>query len=358
MNRSAMVPWMVILPTCFVTVACQPTPPPTPTHTETIIVIREPEPHPREAAELTPKPVDQEPPPASAPTPVNPPAPEPVASPEDLVTPPTRPAGGEGGLAPAEKTSPPRLTDESRKEIVGRYRISDLRLLVLVPGEPETNATNQRLRGVMEEQLAASRIRLISAKSARTARGGQQVDLPAIAAENRADLVLILSGEAVERDRLGRMISAEATTRGTLYNRAGEIVSAREIRRTGGRSASLDKALRSALQSAGDELATSMIEDVIERIGDNVVTQTVEVDRLEDYASLARVASSLRRRPGINQVRITQWDADDRSGVLAVDLQPDALNNLGIYLSSVEDVRLEVIRVGGDIRPAKEGTER
>jgi hypothetical protein len=249
------------------------------------------------------------------------------------------------------------LNAESRKEMVGRYRISDLRFLILAPSEPETNATSQRLRGVMEEKLVASRIRLISANSARQLRGDQG-DIPAIATENRADLVLVLSGQAVERDRLGRMISAEATSRGTLYNRSGEIVSAREIRRIGGRSASLDKAVRDALQLAGDELATSMIEDLIERIGDNAVTQTVEIDRLDDYSSLARVATSLRQRPGINQVRITQWDADEKCGVLSVDLQPDALNNLGIYLSSVENVRLEVVRVGGGTRPTKEGTDR
>ncbi len=357
MNRSALLHWVVMLPTFSVMVACQPTPPPTQTHTETIIVIREPEPYPREAPGPAPKVADEKPPAASTPTPVNPPAPEPVVSPEKIAPLSFRPASGGAGLAPAEKTSLPRLADETRKEMVGRYRISDLRFLILAPGEPETDARSNRLRGVMEEQLAASRIRLIPTRSAQEVGGGRE-DIPAIATENRADLVLVLSGEAVERDRLGQMISAEATTRGTLYNRAGEIVSAREVRRTGGRSATLDKALRNALQLAGDELAISVLEDLIERIGDNAVTQTVEIDRLEDYASLARVATFLRQRPGINQVRITQWDADVHSGVLAVDLQPDALNNLGIYLSSVEDVPLEVVRVGGGTRPAKDGTER
>ncbi|MCK4872148.1 MAG: hypothetical protein KAS72_05450 [Phycisphaerales bacterium] len=165
------------------------------------------------------------------------------------------------------------------------------------------------------------------------------------AARADADLVTTVYGTVSERSRLGRMLSYEATIRANVYEAAGQLVATKELTAVGKRSSRVDAAAKSALIAAVDQVGPYLIEQIIRKVGQNVVTRRLTLTDMDDYGTVTHLLAHLRGQQGINDVRLMSWD--DRSGTarMVIYLQPAAIHNLGTYIATAPGMKIEIQQI-------------
>jgi hypothetical protein len=162
------------------------------------------------------------------------------------------------------------------------------------------------------------------------------------AAEADADLVTWIRAETNQRAKLGQMISCEAVIKANVYEASGGLVATKELRTVGQRSSRIERAARSALEKGVEQIGPYLVEQIIRKVGQNVVARRLSLSDIEEQADLDAIVSHLRKQTGVNDVRTLKWDGGTKSAQLLVYLQPAAIDALPGFLRSTPGLDLEI----------------
>lgn len=248
------------------------------------------------------------------------------------------------GFATPDEELPLETTRDERAQLFAYYRLDDVQMAVLgreaIDRHQLTDEVVQRLRetfselGMRVQNAAGHELDQVNRES-----------IHRLAAEVDADLVTVVSGAARERSRLGRMLSYEAEVRATVYEAGGDIVVTKEVTKIGTRSRSPEKAAESALLAAANELGPYLAENLVRKVGQNVITRRLSITGLRQYGSVTKIKAYLEQQPGINEVRLILWEEASDTTRFLVYLQPAAKDNLGIYVTSMPGLDVRIRRV-------------
>jgi len=268
------------------------------------------------------------------PPPKLPEAPEPTETAEEEET----------GLAIPNEKQPVDLDREVTAQAFAYYDLDDVQMVVI--GEPTidkyglTDDATQQLR----EHFSEMGMRLQNVGGS-TLGSTDAAAIAGLSTSYDADLVTVVSGTARERGKLGRMYSYEATVRVTVYEAGGQTVVTKELTKVGSRSSKPDRAAESALRAAAGEIGPYISEQLIRKVGQNVLTRRVVITKLKYYASVTQIIEYLKRQQGINDVRLISWEADVGRARFVVYLQPAAKDNLGIYVTQTPNLEVKVVHI-------------
>jgi len=254
----------------------------------------------------------------------------------------------ETGLAIQDEELQTALDPETTAQAFAYYKLDDVQMLVLGVQAIDEYDLSDEVTQRLTEHFSEMGMRLQNPS-------GLDFDVATpesirdLATEADADLVTIVGGDARERAKLGRMLSYEAEIRATIYEGGGDVVTSKEITKVGARSSRAERAAESALLAAADELGPYLSEQLLRKVGQNVITRRLVVTDLRYYASVTKIMAWLNRQDGINDVRLISWDARTNTARFIVYLQPAAKDNLGIYVTRTPglDVRIRDAETAG-----------
>jgi hypothetical protein len=275
-----------------------------------------------------------------APTAEPPPSDPPPSLPHDPA-PPENPIEEDTSLAGQDETLPTELDPPVAAMAFAYYRLDDVQMVVVGEQAIDEYDLTDEVTQELREHFSEMGMRLQNAEGVRFHRQDAE-SIRDFAANLDADLVTVVVGEARERANLGQMYSYEAEIRATIYEAAGDIVTTREITAVGGRSSDAQRAADSALRAAADELGPFLSEQLIRKVGQNVITRRLVVTDLRYYASVTKIMTWLKKQPGINDVRLMSWDERSGTARFIIYLQPAAKDNLGIYVTDTPDLEVRI----------------
>lgn len=279
--------------------------------------------------------------PEPEPVPPNP-SPRPVVSPPTPDrTPPQVDTGPSDDTGMALPNKPEERDREQIAELVAYYRLDQVNMVILSREGFDEHGLGDELAQRFREAFSELGMRVQNAAGA-SLPGTDRESIGAVAGQFNADLVTVVLGKASERDRFGNFLSYEADVRGTVYEAGGDIVATREITTVGKRSTDAGRAAESALLSAADDLGPYLVEQIIRKTGQNVVTRRVTITGVYDHATVMQLIAHLKKQPGINDVRLLSWDKWSHEARLLVYMQPAARPNLGGYLTGAPDLRVRI----------------
>ena len=269
----------------------------------------------------------------------------------------TNEAAEQSGMALPAEEQPTNLDREAVAELVAWYQLDDVQVAVLSREALDKQGLGDDVAQRLREAFSELGMRVQNAAGGffdetdlRTVRG--------LAKQFDADLVVLALGSAKERSRFGQFLSYEATVRATVYEAGGDMVATKELNTTGQRSTDPDRAARSALLVATDNIGPSLVEQLVRKTGQNLMTRGITITGLRYHASVMKVIAHLKSQPGINDVRLISWDEESQTARMLVYLQPAAKDNLGAYVVGTPnlDVRIESVdRKGLDAQERKVG---
>jgi len=280
--------------------------------------------------------------PEPEPAPREPTAERPKERPKELKRTPPPVKGSEigpAGVATPDETQEREGSRDEIAELVAYYRLEDVQVAVVSREAVGASGLGDEMAQSFRESFSELGMRLQNVSGD---GGSDAAAIRGIAARFDADLVALVLGRAKERDRFGNFHSFQATVRGTVYEAGGDPVATKEITKVGERSSDAGLAERSALLAASKELGPFLVEQIVRKTAQNVVTRRLTLRGLREHASVERIASHLRAQPGINDVRLQGWNESDGIARWVVYLQPAARANLGAYVCGVTglDVRI------------------
>ena len=250
-----------------------------------------------------------------------------------------------------DEQQPRDTTDKELAELVAYYRLD--RVQVAIVSNETLDGLGDTLAQEFREASSRFGMRVMNAQGARAS----STDVAAIrklADQFNADLVVVVLGKAEQRDKFGNFYSYQATVRATVYEpNEGSEVATNELTKTGKRSTDQPAAEKSALLAAAQEIAAPMIEQIVRKVGKNVVSRRLTVRGVLDHETKDRILQHLRGRDGISDVRLVSWDQHSKTARWVVYLQPAAVPELGVYLAQTPELK---IRIEAENRKTVEGS--
>jgi len=263
-------------------------------------------------------------------------------------------SGQDSGLAIRDDKLAVDLDPEEIAQSFAYYQLDNVQMVVVGEQAIEEYELTDEVTQHIREHFSELGMRVQNAGGTSFTQNTHDA-IRAFAASLDADLVTVVSGIAQERAQLGQMFSYEAEIRTTIYEASGDIVATKEITKIGSRSSRPDHAAHSALRAAAEELGPYLSEQLIRRVGQNLITRRLNISGLKYHASVTKLMAWLKQQDGINDVRLISWDADSDTARFIMYLQPTAKDNLGTYITTTPDLNTQIRRIN---QAGTAGTER
>ncbi|TVQ56373.1 MAG: hypothetical protein EA377_02300 [Phycisphaerales bacterium] len=254
-----------------------------------------------------------------------------------------RPVRDETGLAVPDETVTTESTREELAEQVAYYYLDSVHMAVVSREALDDHGLGDDVAQKMREAFSELGMRVQNAAGA-SLHGTDANTIRRLSQQLDADLITVVLGNSQKRSSLGRMMSYEATLRGTVYEADGNLVATKEVNKVGDRSSRERNAERSALVNAAEELGPFLTEQIIRKVGQNVITRRLTIVGIQYHVTVSQIIAHLKSQPGINDVRLLHWNDQTRTAQFIIYLQPAARGNLGAYVSQTPDMKVRVLQ--------------
>ncbi len=263
-----------------------------------------------------------------------------------------------GPAEPIEDVPPgqdrPEITDAEKASLMYQARLDLLRVMLCseesVGAGGRQDASDSFLQAA-KEHFTNIGFRVVEANDC-LGYNASSAEIRNWAFKHDVDLMVLFDVRAETAHKFGNFYSYEARARGKVMQISDrELVTTASARVRGERELSEAGAARSALEKCGGDLAAKMSDEILRKTARGLLLRRMEVDGLANVQMAERIRVKLSKKPGVEAVRLTSWDADSRRALYWVRINPAELENLASYIQEIR-IGLSRIRV---VRLDKEG---
>ncbi|MBN2590031.1 MAG: hypothetical protein JXA96_09220 [Sedimentisphaerales bacterium] len=251
-------------------------------------------------------------------------------------------AGCQQGLRTDPSESPPGVMDDKIAQL------DMLRILICsqeqVELSDESYNSDEMLQQVIEH-FSNLGFRIVEGSPA-PAYTSSPGTLATIANEQDVDMFVLLRAEPKMLDKLGNFYSYEVDGRGKVAQIVGqELLTTTSSLVRGERDLNERRAVDSALQACGQELAQKLSDEIVRKTAQGALLRRISVSRLDRAELVDYVRVGLSQKPGIESVSLASWNKSSGRAIFWVRLDPSVKENLAAYLEQIDNVKLRVKRL-------------